>query len=92
MPYERWKVSGFLAGDETFDLVVAYMCLPGRHQLTSHSEHRPLEAYSRALEAAGLLTEAIREPSAPARVVADSPGQRRWPRIPSLPHRRAAKP
>jgi hypothetical protein len=30
-------------------------------RLTFHSEHRPLEAYSRALEDSGLLIEAIRE-------------------------------
>src|SRR5262249_15861387 len=29
--------------------------------MTFHSEHRPLDAYSRALEAAGFLIEAIRE-------------------------------
>ena len=39
-------------------------------RLTFHSEHRPLEAYSRALEAAGLLTETIREVRAPDHVVA----------------------
>ena len=33
-------------------------------RLTFHSEHRPLESYSRALESAGLLIEAIREPGA----------------------------
>jgi hypothetical protein len=48
------------------------------YRLTFHGEHRPLEAYSRALEAAGLLAEAIREarlspesaPSARARTAA----------------------
>ena len=64
----------------------------GGIQLTFHSEHRPIEAYSRALEAAGLLTEAIRETRAPDGVVADDPGHRRWQRIPLFLHLRAVKP
>ncbi len=64
----------------------------GGIQLTFHSEHRPIEAYSRALEAAGLLTEAIRETRAPDAVVADNPGHRRWQRIPLFLHLRAVKP
>lgn len=66
-------------------------CL-GHIPMTFHSEHRPLEAYSRALETAGLLIEAIREPAMPAEIVADTPGQRRWQRIPLLLHVRAVKP
>jgi hypothetical protein len=61
-------------------------------QLTFHSEHRPLEAYSRALEAAGLLIEAIRELRVPDEVVADNPNGRRWQRIPLFLHVRAVKP
>jgi SAM-dependent methyltransferase len=64
----------------------------GGIQLTFHSEHRPLEAYSRALEAAGLLIEAIRELRAPDTVVAGDPGARRWQRIPLFLHIRAVKP
>jgi SAM-dependent methyltransferase len=60
--------------------------------LTFHSEHRPIEAYSRALEAAGLLIEAIREVSAPDEVVRDHPNNRRWQRIPLFLHIRAVKP
>jgi SAM-dependent methyltransferase len=60
--------------------------------MTFHSEHRPVEAYSRALEAAGLLIEAIRETRAPDPVVAASPGERRWQRIPLCLHLRAVKP
>ena len=60
--------------------------------LTFHSEHRPIEAYSRALEAAGLLIEAIRETRVPDAVVAAAPGQRRWQRIPLSLHLRAVKP
>ena len=59
--------------------------------MTFHSEHRPLEAYSRALEAAGLLIEAIREARAPDAMVAAAPGQRRWQRIPLSLHLRAVK-
>jgi hypothetical protein len=60
--------------------------------MTFHSEHRPLEAYSQALEAAGLLIEAIREPRAPEELVANQPHKRRWQRIPMLLHLRAIKP
>jgi SAM-dependent methyltransferase len=63
----------------------------GGVQLTFHSEHRPLQAYSRALEAAGLLIEAIREPAAPDRVVRDNQGYRRWQRIPLFLHMRAVR-
>ena len=55
----------------------------GGVRLTFHSEHRPLESYSRALEAAGLLIEAIREPRAP---------DGRWQRIPLSLQLRAVKP
>ena len=61
-------------------------------RLTFDSEHRPIEAYSRALEAAGLLIEAIRENPAPDAVVAAAPGKRRWQRIPLFLHLRAVKP
>ena len=61
-------------------------------RLTFHSEHRPIEAYSRALEAAGLLIEAIREVKAPDEVVAAEPDKRRWQRIPLFLHIRAVKP
>jgi SAM-dependent methyltransferase len=55
----------------------------GEVRLTFHSEHRPLESYSRALESAGLLIEAIREPGAP---------DGRWQRIPLSLQLRAVKP
>ncbi len=60
--------------------------------VTFHSEHRPLEAYSRALEDAGLLTEAIRETRAPDALVAAEPNERRWQRIPMFLQLRAMKP
>jgi SAM-dependent methyltransferase len=46
--------------------------------------HRPLEAYFRALAAAGLVVEALREPPHP-----ESP---RWSRLPLFLHVRAMKP
>lgn len=64
----------------------------GTIRMTFHSEHRPIEAYSRALEAAGLLIEAIREPRAPDTLAAADPGKQRWQRIPLLLHLRAVKP
>ena len=56
-----------------------------------HSKHRPLEAYSRALEASGFGIESIREHPIPEEVVrADR--SRRWRRIPLFLHVRARKP
>lgn len=60
-------------------------------RLTFHSEHRPLQAYAGALEAAGLLTAAIREVTAPDEAAADDPAARRWQRIPLFLHLRAVK-
>jgi SAM-dependent methyltransferase len=61
------------------------------HRVVFHSEHLPIEAYSRAVEAAGLLIEAIREvrPPAPA-----DPADRgaRHQRIPAFLHLRAVRP
>jgi SAM-dependent methyltransferase len=64
----------------------------GGIKVTFHSEHRPIEAYMRALEAAGLLTQALREVRAPEGYVASDPAARRWQRIPMLLHLRAVKP
>lgn len=64
----------------------------GGIRLTFHSEHRPIEAYMRALEAAGLLTETLREVRAPDEVTALDPAKRRWQRIPMFLHLRAIKP
>jgi hypothetical protein len=46
----------------------------------------------RALEAAGLLIEALREPRAPDGLIARDPAERRWQRIPMFLHARAVKP
>lgn len=64
----------------------------GGIRMTFHSQHRPLEAYSRALEAAGLLTEAIREVKPGEQVLAQDETERRWTRIPLSLHIRAVKP
>ena len=50
--------------------------------MTFHSEHRPLEAYGRALEQAGLAIDAIRE------VTEEDPTDR-WSRLPLFLHLRA---
>jgi SAM-dependent methyltransferase len=58
--------------------------------MTFHSAHRPLEAYARALDAAGLLIETIREPAW------DSPPDKSrftgWDRVPIFCFIRALKP
>jgi SAM-dependent methyltransferase len=55
--------------------------------MTFHSHHRPLEAYSRALEDAGFVIEVIREPSDPAMAGVDA----RWGRVPLFLHVRAVR-
>ena len=47
----------------------------------------PLEAYARALEAAGLVIECLREPAAPP----VKPDAAHWSRIPQFLHLRAAR-
>jgi len=64
----------------------------GGVHLTFHSEHRPLEAYVGAMEAAGLLTEAMREVKPSDEVVARDPAARRWQRVPLFLHLRAVRP
>lgn len=59
--------------------------------MTFHSTHRPLESYSRALEAAGLHIDAIREHPMPPALTARSERSRRWARIPLFLHIRARK-
>ena len=60
-----------------------------RDGLTMHFAGRtyPLEAYARALEAAGLAIECLREPPAPA----VKPDAGHWSRIPQFLHLRARK-
>jgi hypothetical protein len=59
--------------------------------MTFHSQHRPLEAYFLALKAAGLLVEALREPSIPEHAIT-SETSRRWQRLPLFLHIRAYRP
>lgn len=55
------------------------------------SRHRPLQAYTEALAANGLLVERLREPALPEAGFNGEPG-RRWQRIPLFLHLRAVKP
>jgi SAM-dependent methyltransferase len=52
----------------------------------------PLEGYARALEAAGLLIEALREPPIPREFLAADPDEGRWSRIPNFLFLRAVRP
>jgi SAM-dependent methyltransferase len=58
--------------------------------MTFHLEHRSIEAYSRALEASGLVIEALREPRVPD-AAARSARSQRWQRIPLFLHLRARR-
>jgi SAM-dependent methyltransferase len=58
--------------------------------MTFNSRHRPLEAYFMALEKAGFLVEALREPSLPEHAIVAGIG-RRWQRIPYFLHLRALR-
>ena len=56
--------------------------------MTFHSHHRSLETYSLALEDAGFLIEALREPRVPDHAITSDRG-RRWQRLPLFLHMRA---
>jgi SAM-dependent methyltransferase len=58
--------------------------------MTFHSQHRPIESYFLALEEAGLLVEALREPRVPDHAVSSGRG-RRWQRLPLFLHLRARR-
>jgi SAM-dependent methyltransferase len=58
--------------------------------MTFHSQHRPLESYFLALEEAGFIVEALREPSVPDHAIASERG-RRWQRLPLFLHLRALR-
>ncbi len=60
--------------------------------MTFHSEHRPLEAYARALEAAGMRIQAIREVGSGVEAAARDPAEGRWARIPLFLHLLAVRP
>jgi SAM-dependent methyltransferase len=59
-------------------------------RMVFHSKHRPLEAYSRALEECGFLIDAIREHRIPEEGFS-SDKSARWQRIPYFLHVRARK-
>lgn len=58
--------------------------------MTFHSVHHPLEAYFTALENAGLVVEALREPAVPDDGLTDE-ASRRWQRLPLFLHLRARR-
>ena len=60
-------------------------------EITFVSEHRPLQAYTEALAAAGFLIERLREPPVPDEAVT-VPRNRRWQRLALFLHMRAVKP
>jgi SAM-dependent methyltransferase len=60
-------------------------------EMTFHTEHRPIESYARALEDAGLVIEAIREPMPSLEMIADQPSEERRRRIPNFLMLRARK-
>jgi SAM-dependent methyltransferase len=90
--------SGRWADDETFVIGERYLDerpfegtfeRPGSPPMTFTGWIYPLESYSRALEAAGLVIEALREPPAPdAEVESRGPEARsrmaRWQRLPNF--------
>jgi SAM-dependent methyltransferase len=81
-----------ISGSYLDDVPAPWTYERGGVKMTFHSEHRPLESYARALEAAGLLTETIREVRPPDYLVAREPSTERWRRIPLFLHLRAVKP
>jgi SAM-dependent methyltransferase/GNAT superfamily N-acetyltransferase len=58
-------------------------------RMTFAHEHRPLEVYFRALESAGFVVEALREPRVGPHVAPDNPNWQRWSRLPNSLHLRA---
>jgi hypothetical protein len=92
----------FASGDEDSPFVVGGSYFERRRiadvverdglSMTFHSVQRPLEDYARALEAAGLLVEALREPVPPDDLLRDRPRMARQARIPNYLHVRAVKP
>lgn len=58
--------------------------------MTFTSVHRPIEAYTEALAAAGFLVERLREPAVPDAAIS-GPSHRRWQRVPLFLHLRAVR-
>jgi ubiquinone/menaquinone biosynthesis C-methylase UbiE len=61
-------------------------------EMTFHSKHRTVDAYSRSFEAGGLLMEAIREHAIPQAQAEQSQRKRQWQRLPLFMHFRLLKP
>jgi SAM-dependent methyltransferase len=59
-------------------------------EMTFVSAHRPLHAYTEAINEAGLLIERLREPTAPEHAFS-RPQSRRWQRLPLFLHVRAIR-
>jgi SAM-dependent methyltransferase len=58
--------------------------------MTFHSQHRSIEGYFLALEQAGFVVEALREPPVPDHAI-EADATRRWQRIPLFLHMRARR-
>jgi SAM-dependent methyltransferase len=69
----------------------AFDARPDGIDLTFHDVHRPLSAYSEAIEAAGLLVERLREPIPGPQLLAALPRAERWRRTPCFLHLVAVK-
>jgi SAM-dependent methyltransferase len=69
----------------------AYDARPDGIDFTFHDTHRPLGAYFNALESAGLVVEALREPIPGPELLAARPHAERWTRTPCFLHFRAYK-
>ena len=80
----RFVIAGTYLEPTAFSAVVHRAGLT----MTFDGRRFPLESYGRAVEAAGLLIEAIREPAAPE----DARRARRWARLPMFLFFRAVKP
>jgi SAM-dependent methyltransferase len=88
----------FSSTDPDAPFVVADYASPRRYseaidrdgmRVDFHSMHHPLEAYSHALEAAGLVVDAIREVTVDDQSVSVQASRARWLRVPLFLHLRA---
>ena len=79
------------AGDVDYFETVRYAeaVESGGRRMTFHDTHRPLRDYFAALEAAGFLVEALREPTPADEHVAAAPHAERWRAKPGFLHVRA---
>jgi len=87
-PQAPFTIAGAYLGRRRFEATFARDGL----QMTFHGWCYPLEDYARALEAAGLLIELIREPAASEAAVSQHPSWRRWQRLPMFLQLRAVRP